>query len=511
MRSRFLRSSHLLAAVAVAWAGGLAAGHLLVHHLAPNWTAADALVASLLLSVAAALVALLVIHRTVSGPTARLLGRVRRLRAGHAVGNLSGGLRGEALALARQFEEVLAHVEKLSQTDVLTSLSNRRSFQRVFLKEFRRARRYGRPLALAMVDIDFFKAANDALGHATGDAALKLCADVIARNVRASDAVARLGGDEFAVLMPETTAEEAVNVTERVRSAMAERTVGRGELKMTMTLSAGVTDLSAAGAETPEACLDLADQALYAAKRAGRNRTVRAEATLGAYDFAAGDRDSSRVDHLCRQLSRLDAKFKRLFVDAIGGLISALEARDRHTANHSAKVRRYATLIAAEMGLSERAVEHISRAAMLHDIGKIGLPDAVLLKEGALTEAEWELVRRHPVMSVRIMESMEFLDQEIPAVRYHHERFDGSGYPEGLSGSAIPLPSRVLAVADAFDAMTSSRTFRGGMPVAQALDELRSGSGTQFDPAAVEAFLRVVDAEGIDDASLETRFAAQSA
>jgi putative nucleotidyltransferase with HDIG domain len=236
---------------------------------------------------------------------------------------------------------------------------------------------------------------------------------------------------------------------------------------------------------------------MYIAKRGGRNQVMcGSQMSDGDPPLPA---EHNKVDHLCRQLAGLDAKFKRLFVESIGGLINALEARDEHTANHSVKVRCYAMLIAKEMNLLQATVEHIGRAAMLHDIGKIGLPDNVLLKEGALTETEWQLVRRHPIMSVRIMEGMEFLDQEIPAVRYHHERFDGGGYPEGLAGSSIPLGARILAVADSFDAMVSSRVYREGMGVEAALEEIRAHSGTQFDPAVVEAFFQAVQEEKIND------------
>ena len=488
-------------------AEGRAVSYMVVEGRAENAarlrrSAERALVTTLLWAVTFALLMILVIHVVVSGPTARLLSRIRRLRSGEDVESLSSNLRGEAFALARQFEEVLAHVEKLSQTDALTGVANRRSFQRCFTQDFRRARRYSRPLALAVIDLDFFKAANDALGHQIGDSILKMMAEVIGENVRTSDLSCRLGGDEFAVLFPETTAQDAFTVAERIRVALAARAVGRGELRMNLTSSIGIVDISTAGADTPEAMFELADQAMYAAKRLGRNRTVLAEQTEALAGPAGARPDANKVDDLCKQLARLDAKFKRLFVDAITGLISALEARDEHTANHSSKVRHYSTLISRQMDLPERTVEHIARAAMLHDIGKIGLPDSVLLKDGNLTEREWDLVRRHPVMSVRIMEGMEFLDQEIPAVRYHHERYDGSGHPEGLSGSSIPLAARILAVADAFDAMTSSRIYRGGMPVEKALTELRRGSGTQFDPAAVDAFVKAVAIHGLADTAL---------
>ena len=457
---------------------------------------------TLLWAIGFAMLMVAVIHVLVSRPTASLLRRVRRLRAGEEVKSLSADLHGEALALADEFEELLHHVEKISRTDALTGVNNRRHFQEIFTEEFHRARRYNRPLALAVMDIDFFKAANDAFGHQAGDEILKLVAQVITENIRATDTVARLGGDEFAVLMPETTGENAVRVAERIRARLGQQAVGREGVEMSLTTSVGVVDMTVSGADNPEAFFNLADQALYAAKRAGRNRVCWAGDLDGQPDQKALEPSQERVDNLCQELARLDAKFKRLFMNAIGGLISALEARDVHTANHSAKVRRYAVMIAKQTQLPEHAVEHIARAAMLHDIGKIGLPDSVLLKEGQLTDEEWALVRQHPVMSVRIMEGMAFLDQEIPAVRYHHERYDGTGYPDGLSGSAIPLAARILAVADAFDAMTSSRVYRGGKSVAEALEELRRGRGSQFDPAVVDAFLATVEAEGLDDEHL---------
>jgi len=435
-------------------------------------------------------------------PIGKLLRRMDRLRSGRTKVNLSAGLSGWARALAERFEEELARVQQASLTDPLTGLRNRRSFQQAFVREFRRARRYSRPLSLLVMDIDFFKAVNDALGHQAGDEMLKIFARVLSGSLRPSDAVARLGGDEFAVLMPETTAEAAIGVSERIRAAVAEESVGSDDLKMSLTISAGVVDMNAPGVREPDDLFRLADEAVYAAKRTGRNRTVWAE-KLPHLQYAQSPESLEELDRLTKQLAGLDAKYKRLFVESISGLISALEARDKHTANHSLKVRRYALLIGRELNLQEATLDRIGRAAMLHDIGKIGLPDSLLLEEGPLTEEQWQLMRRHTVVSVRIMERMKFLDQEIPIVRYHHERYDGRGYPEGLAGSMIPLGARILAVADAFDAMVSSRAYRGGMSVEAALEELRRGSGTQFDPAVVSAFFRVVEREGIDDRTVQ--------
>ena len=476
------------------------AGHLVVKgQLEPtHWqmrTLSNALTTMLLWAACFALLMIVVIHVVISGPTAKLLRGVQRLRAGEAGVDLSAGLRGEALALAKQFEEVLAHIEKISHTDSLTGVRNRRSFQQAFVREFHHARRYARPMSLAVMDVDYLKAANDVLGHQMGDVILKVFARAIKESVRVSDTVARLGGDEFAILMPETSVAEAATVAERIRVCVASRSIGRGEMKLSPTISVGVSDLTTPGTSTPDALYNLTDKAMYAAKRAGRNRIVQAQ-QLDEVSALESANDNTKVDDLCKQLAGLDVKFKRLFVDAIGGLISALEARDRHTANHSTMVRRYSLMIARQMNLPERVVDHIGRAAMLHDIGKIGLPDDVLLKESPLSQREWELVKRHPVISVRIMRGMEFLDQEIPAVRHHHERHDGCGYPDRLAGSAIPMEARILSVADAFAAMISSRVFRSSMSVERALGEVRRASGTQFDPAVVEVFLKAMEKEG---------------
>ncbi|RPI59920.1 MAG: HD-GYP domain-containing protein, partial [Planctomycetaceae bacterium] len=170
--------------------------------------------------------------------------------------------------------------------------------------------------------------------------------------------------------------------------------------------------------------------------------------------------------------------------------------RSPHMACHAHKVQHFAVLIGREMELSKRVLKRLEIAAMLHDIGMIAMPDTVLLSPGELTEQQLATMRRHPLLSVRIMESMEFLEQEIPAVRYHHERFDGTGYPEGIAGAAIPLTARILAVADAFDAMTSDRAFRQAKTLEQALKEMQAGEGTQFDPSVVEALLSVAKKMG---------------
>ena len=176
--------------------------------------------------------------------------------------------------------------------------------------------------------------------------------------------------------------------------------------------------------------------------------------------------------------------------------VRALESRDPHMGDHARKVQHYATLIARRMGLPERMIKRIELEAMLHDIGMLALPDAIALHPGRLSDEQFAVMRRHPLLGARILESAEFLEPIIPAVRYHHERVDGEGYPDGLSGKEIPLAARIIAVADAFDAMTSHRAFRQAMSVREALSEMGKASGTQFDPPVVAALIAETDRLG---------------
>jgi putative nucleotidyltransferase with HDIG domain len=179
---------------------------------------------------------------------------------------------------------------------------------------------------------------------------------------------------------------------------------------------------------------------------------------------------------------------------ALEALSATVDARDTYTAGHSRRVAASATLIARELGLSGAELDVVDQAALLHDIGKIGVPDAVLLKEGPLTAAEWVVMRSHPEEGARIIERLGYLDEVVPGIRYHHERMDGRGYPEGLIGDEIPLAARIIHVADALDAMTTKRLYREERSFEEALEEIRRGRGTDFCALCVDALERAVSA-----------------
>ena len=358
-------------------------------------------------------------------------------------------------------------VERLSdasRTDPLTGLLNRRGFEEMMEVELARARRNGRPLSLLIADLDHFKRLNDRGGHAAGDATLRRFAAVARSCSRRVDVLGRLGGEEFALLLPDTDAERAFVVAERLRRGFAEATSGGGRT----TVSVGIASMSA-NDPGRDALMQAADQALYAGKALGRDRCVIysrevLENVLGAPTPARSQ----------EQLSTMLA------------LAETLDGRTHRGADHSRTVGRVAAIIASRLGFERDHVERVRLAGMLHDIGKVAVPHAILEKDGPLTAEEWAQVRRHPEIGAHVAAAAR-LDDVSAWVLAHHERVDGDGYPARLSGGRIPLEARILAVADAYEAMVSGRAHRPALGSSDALEELQRHVGTQFDAHVVDA------------------------
>ncbi|MFO8014755.1 MAG: diguanylate cyclase [Phycisphaerae bacterium] len=386
---------------------------------------------------------------------------------------------------------------QLATTDELTGLWNRRRFIEMLQRECRRAARAGASLALAMVDVDRFKAVNDTFGHAFGDRVLQAVAAHLGREARQTDIVARYGGEEFMVLMPDTSAEEAFSAAERIRRRVAAHPVADEKRSVEVSISIGISGSSPARRADPETLVRLADETLYAAKQAGRNCTRTWTEITRDQETQVADRTEEVVD-LERRMAALSLQAKDAFVQSIHGLVQALEARDPYTRHHSDNVTRYAVAIAEQMGLEGEDVAVVRRAGRVHDVGKIGVPDALLRKQSPLDDRQQRAMRNHVLIGVHILEQLRFLERELPLVRHHHERWDGKGYPDGISGHAIPRGACILAVADAFDALTSDRPYRRAVEVAEALRVLIEGAGTQFNPQAVDALVACVRAAAHD-------------
>src|SRR3954451_15033134 len=377
------------------------------------------------------------------------------------------------VALVRdRLRTLIAHLTDAARRDPLTDLYNRRAFEEIFDIELERARRTGAPLSVVVGDLDRFKQLNGEFGHPAGDEALRR----IGRSVRAAkrrfDSAARVGGEEFALLAPDCDEHGAYMLSERIRSDV-ESSFASGN-SSPLTVSFGIATYPLHG-QSAEALLRAADQALYAAKRLGRNRSVISSAEVpGILARAPRGKEESDVE-----------------LAAPRSLAEALALRETGSTSHCQRVARFAELLARELGLAPDSVEHVRLAGVLHDVGRIGMPDELLRKRGSLTAEEWRLVRSHPAIGARMVETTDFEDIR-GWILAHHERPDGLGYPEGRAGPDVPVEARILAVADAYEAMTAERPYRPALPPDEAARELRRGAGGQFDEEVVEALLRVV-------------------
>jgi diguanylate cyclase (GGDEF)-like protein len=376
-----------------------------------------------------------------------------------------------------------SHVDRLitrltdaARTDSLTSLLNRRGFEELFETELERARRSGRPLSVIVGDLDGFKAVNDRFGHASGDRALERLSEILQTVKRRIDTAARIGGEEFAVIAPDSDHHAAYILAERMRREVRDTFSNE---PFDLTISLGIATFPRHGA-TAESLIAGADEALYAAKKLGRDRTVVFNPELAETLLAATGEPSPRSER---------------HSNTVLALAEVIDIRDSGTAAHSETVGRYAGAIARELGLSADLVERVRFGGIVHDVGKIGIPDSVLRKPGRLDDADWAEMRRHPEIGARVLRGAN-LDDIGEWVLAHHERPDGRGYPHGLSGNSIPLEARILAVADAYEAMTSDRVYRPALTPDVAREELVRCAGTQFDERVVDAFLTVLDREG---------------
>jgi diguanylate cyclase (GGDEF)-like protein/putative nucleotidyltransferase with HDIG domain len=372
----------------------------------------------------------------------------------------------ELIGMAIANTEEVARLEADATTDPLTGLANHRAFQERLQAEVGRAGRHGRPVAVALVDVDRFKDVNDAGGHAAGDQVLRAVAAHLREHLRAEDLLARVGGDEFAVLLPEAGAAEAAAALERARRAI-ERAPFAGGARL--TISVGVCD----GTHAADAAQlsRFADGALYWSKEHGRNR-------VSTYDPATIQELSA--DERIGRLQRSQA------LTGIRALARAIDARDPSTHEHSERVAQLAARLAEERGWPAGRVALLHEAALVHDVGKIGIPDAILLKPSRLTREEHEVIKGHAELSARMVEEI-LSPEQVAWILGHHERPDGGGYPRGLRGAQLSEGAALLTAADAFDVMVSSRPYSPGRTVADALAECRALAGAQFAPEAVAA------------------------
>ena len=418
-----------------------------------------------------------------------------------ALGNLGmfvlSLIAGHFRSVSQQLTRAHAELQKQALTDALTGLPNHRAVIEQLARELAHARHFKHPFSLLFFDGDHFKRVNDTYGHAVGDAVLRQLGERARSGVRRGDTVGRFGGEEFVVLLPEADATRAASVAERLRAAVAARPLAEGQVDggINVTVSIGFASYPVDGS-TESALLGKADEAMYWAKHLGRNQVrSAAEAEQVSQDALltslihvdetrdAGDEESLHLDQAQRTYQQ------RL----ISSLMSLIEVRDTGMSRHAQAVSDLATTMTHEMGLDDKTMSAIQTAALLHDIGKIAIPDALLQKAKPLSASEWDLIRRHPALGAQILEMSPLLVELIPMIRHHHEHWDGTGYPDHLAGKAIPLGARIISVAEAYDAMLMGRPYQTRRSPTDALDELQRCAGIQFDPALVRVLSTVLD------------------
>ena len=379
---------------------------------------------------------------------------------------LSAALVGPLLAISlyqRSAYQALRAM-RLALTDPLTGLGNHRSFQERLQRELHRAEANGEPFTLCMIDIDDFKRINDLFGHPAGDRILAQVGNRLRQNGEAF----RLGGDEFALLLPGLSADDALSTSSSVLARIA--TLELDDVG-SVTASAGIAGYPRQAFDRDE-LIRLADSALYWAKEHGKN---------SVHVYRPDVVELAELRRLAHGPDRA-ARFR-----AAASLAKAVDARDTYTGSHSTRVAELGAWIAQRLGLDQEQVELTRLAGSLHDLGKLAIPEEILRKPGPLTPPERLVLERHTQIGHRMLESLG-VDPVADWVLHHHERWDGSGYPDRLRGDQIPLGARIIFVADAYDAMTSDRAYRGRLTPRAAVEELQRCAGTQFDPSIVATF-----------------------
>jgi diguanylate cyclase (GGDEF)-like protein/putative nucleotidyltransferase with HDIG domain len=379
---------------------------------------------------------------------------------------LVGPLAAIALYQRSVFRELAAM--RLALTDPLTGLGNHRHFHERLDHDIDEAEEKGVPVSVCVLDIDNFKELNDTLGHPKGDLVLSQ----VAGRLRQDGEAFRIGGDEFALLLPGRDEREALSIADGIirRVSLLEAAPG-----LAVRLSAGVVTYPQLGLDRSE-IFAVADQAMYLAKEHGKGRVRAYHPDLAELPPFTGLGDAPDREARLR---------------AAASLAHAVDARDAYTGRHSYVVAQLSARVADLLGLGAEEVELVRLAGSLHDLGKLAIPEEILRKPGALNESEQLVLRRHPQIGFRMLRSLG-VEPVSTWVLHHHERWDGRGYPHGLGGEEIPLGSRILFVADAYDAMTSDRIYQEHIAHDEAIAELERCAGTQFDPQVVAVFVKGV-------------------
>ncbi len=409
-------------------------------------------------------------------------------------------------ALFMHNAELIEKTNKYANTDTLTGLYTHRGFQEVLSAELKRAEDKDYNLSIIMLDVNNISKINRELGHAKGDEVIKLLADKVKQNIRSTDKAGRYGGDEIAIILPDTNTSDAKYLAEYITYC----------LSCCFVDDVGPVKVSVGIATYPECSRDqeklliLAEQAMYISQAKGYKEGMSAIVSSSDFNFWDNDALNSFAEVIAKRHSQLGINFEEELVhkfnneqiisqnhlmELANSLAGAIDAKDPYTKGHSTSVSRYSEALARAVNLPEDEVQRIKLGALLHDVGKIGIPENILKKPDKLSDDEWKIMQQHPVIGAeKVLAPNDALRDLIPMVKYHHERIDGTGYPEKLKGDEIPLAARIVAVADTYHALISDRPYRKGLSVETACKILKEGAGKEWDADLVRHFIGIAPA-----------------
>lgn len=390
----------------------------------------------------------------------------------------------------------------LSVRDELTGLySHGYLFERV-VREFSTASRYNYPLSCVMLDIDGFSKINEDFGYFAGERLLKEAATLLFENCRMSDFIARYAGKNFCMVLPHSGYEGAKELALRLKSLFSNHIFLAEEHDIRITICVGVSSFPSDPIQQRGDMIQFADEALQFAKTLGRNRInlykdVALTPRTKNADMPPLKVSEEKVNEFQKRMNEINQNFQKSFSEACKALVLALENKDKHTVGHSASTANYSVLTAQAMGMNREECEMVRVGTLLHDIGKICVPDSILLKPGRLTLAEFEVMKQHTTLGYQMLKPFRFLKEESLVVLHHHEWFNGEGYPSRLKGDEIPIAARIASVVDSYDTIRSAGArYKRTSTVEDTVNELIACSGTQFDPKVVQAFIGVLKSRG---------------